>query len=119
MVSYKDLVKARVERATKDAEKEAKRIANNAKKFTKAAQLTEAITGKKNRGQKRKSDVLKADPSEPRAKAVRRSKGQVAEAEQDQSGLEPKAPVAGVLKEYVEVCQIAPELWRALVARMW
>jgi hypothetical protein len=50
VVSYENLIKAREERAAKDAKKEAKRIANKAKKVARATKAAKATVGKKKRG---------------------------------------------------------------------
>lgn len=121
MMSHEDLAKARAERATKDAEKEAKKVAREAKKaareakkVAKASPAAEATIGKKKRGRKRKSATLEADTPEPKAKVVRRSEGQLAEAEQEVGGLEPETAVPDVGED-----EVPPEPWRAPVAKMW
>ncbi|KAH9867423.1 hypothetical protein IAQ61_008016 [Plenodomus lingam] len=78
VVSYEHLVEAREDRASKDAEKEARRIASEVKKAAKASRAAEVPTGKKKRGRKRKIDTLEINTPTPKAQAVRKSKGQIA-----------------------------------------
>jgi hypothetical protein len=109
MMSYKDLEKARADRATKEVAKEAKKATKEAKKATKEAkkatkeakkiasatlEAEKATAGKGKRGWKRKSPA-EADAPEPKAKLMRTSGTQIAEGE------------------------TAPTPWTAPVARMY
>lgn len=93
VMSYEDLEKARAERALKEAAKEAKRAAREAKEGAKEVQKV-ATAGKGKLGRKRKSPEEAGAP-------------------------EPKAKVARMSEAQVEEDEIAPEPWRAPVARMW
>ena len=91
VMSYEDLEKARAERATKEAEKEAKK----AKKDVYATPTAEgAIAGKGKRDRKRMSRIEVDAP---------KSKGKMAQTSQI----------------YTEGAEVASEPWRAPVARMW
>jgi len=103
IISYEDLVKAREDRARKGAEKEAKKIINEAKKAARATRAAKVPKGKKKRGRKRKVDASKVDTPAQKVKAVRTREVQ---AEQDEVELELEAV-------------IPPEQWRAPVAQMW
>lgn len=103
--SYEHLVKAREDRAIKDAEKEAKKIANKAKKAAKATQAAQAPEGKKKRGRKRKIDALDANTPARKATLIRGSKRQAVEVEEDTVG--------------TSEAEIPPAPWRAPVAKMW
>ena len=83
-MSYEDLEKARAERVTKEAAKEAKKTERGAKKAEKEAkkaakEAEEATAGKSTRGRKRKSAATEADTPESMAKAARTSGTQVTE----------------------------------------
>jgi len=91
VTSYEDLKKARAGRAAKEAKKAEK----EAKKVVIASPEAEKTTAAKvKRGRKRKN------PEEADAP-------------------EPKAKVARIGEAQVEGDEIAPELWRAPVARTW
>ena len=73
----------------------------------------EDTAGKRKRGRKRKSAASEADTPGPKSK-VRISEVQVGEDEQ-----EADAQVAWTHEIQVEESGVAPEPWRAPVARMW
>ena len=96
VMSYKDIEVARAKRAEKEAAKEAKGKGKRGRKPKGAAlEAEEAVADKGNRSRKRKSATPEPDMPEPKAKVAQISGIQVMEDE------------------------IAPEPWRALVARMW
>jgi hypothetical protein len=127
VMSYEDLEKARAERAAKEAAKEVKRAQKEAKEAAKEAKIFASATleaeentaGRKKRGWKRKTTTSRADAPKPKAKVARISETQVTESEQEADASEPKAPVAWICERQVEEYEIAPEPWRAPVARMW
>jgi hypothetical protein len=87
--TLKDLKKARVKRAEKDATKEAKGKRKRGRKPKNAIlKVEEASADKRNRGRKRKNIIPEADPPERKAKKARISEA-----------LEPtKVPVARINK---------------------
>jgi hypothetical protein len=91
VMSYEDLEKARAERAVKELKKAAK----EAKKVASATtEGVEASAGKGRRGRKRNSSEEAGTP-------------------------EPKAKITRISETQVEEYEIAPESWKAPVARMW
>ena len=91
-MSFEDLEKARAERVVKEAAKEAKKAAKEAKK-----------------GAKKVSEL---------ATAVRRKRGRKYKSGEEAGTPELKANVAQTSEAQVED-EIAPQLWRVPVARMW
>lgn len=82
VVSYKDLQKARVERAAKDAKKAAEKAAKEAKRAAKATPTAEEANlskGKCGRGRKGAALEHEAGDIERRAKLLRTSDTQVKE----------------------------------------
>ncbi|MCJ1279485.1 hypothetical protein MMC21_007309 [Puttea exsequens] len=92
-MSFENLERARAERAVKEAAKQAKKVAKEAKMAAKEAKNI-ATAGKGIRGRQRKSPEEASVP-------------------------EPKVKVARMSEAQIEEDEIAPEPWRAPVARMW
>ena len=95
VMSYEDLEKTRAERAAKEAAKEAKKAEKEVKKAAK--EVEEATAGKKK---------------------LRRSKTTQRKSPEEVGAPKPKSKVARMSEAQAEV-EIAPEPWRAPVARMW
>jgi len=114
VISYEDLEAARAKRAEKEAAKEAKGNGRRGRKCKSAtpeadgAKADEATAAKAKRGRKRKSAGLEADAPEPNAKVARMSKA-----------LEPARASVVMSGTPVAENEIAPEPWRAPVARMY
>jgi hypothetical protein len=132
VMSYEDLEKARAERAAKEAAKEAKKAEKKANKAAKEAkkvasatpEAEEATAAKGKRGRKRKSPI-EADAPEVDAPEVdasesgKRKRGQKRKSPEEAGTPEPKAKFTRMSEAQVEEDEIAPEPWRAPVARMW
>lgn len=115
--SYKDLVKAKAERAAKETAKETKkakeavrraiREANNAEKEAKkaAGKVEEAITGKR-RGRKRKRPAAE-DAPEPKAKVARMSEASEQEVVPVTWSKAHDGPVPVVWTSEVQVASVA------------
>ena len=146
VMSYEDLEKARAERAAKEAAKEAKKGEKKAKKAAKEVnkaakeankaakeakkvasatpEAEEATAAKGKRGRKRKSpieaDAPEADAPEADASESGKGKrGQKRKSPEEAGTPEPKAKFTRMSEAQVEEDEIAPEPWRAPVARMW
>ncbi len=91
VMSYEDLEKARAERAAKEAEK----VAGKTKKDLYAIPTAEKAIGSKGKRDRKRMSRVEADAPEPKAKMARTSQIQI------------------------EGGEVASELWRAPVARMW
>ena len=123
-MGYEDLKNAEAERDAKEAAKEAKKAEREAKKAEKEAkkaakEAEEAATGKKTRGRKRKSATTEADTPEPMVKVARISETLAVEGEQEAGIPERNIPLEWVCERQVEEDEVAPEPWRAPVARMY
>ena len=107
VMSYEGLEKARAERAAKEAAKEAKKAKREAKKAEKEAE-----------------EVASAIPEVEKAtrgkKNLSRNKVTQKRMSPEEAGVpDLKAKVARMNEAQVEEDEIAPEPWRAPVARMW
>lgn len=113
-MSYEGLEKARAERAAKEAAKEAKKAEREAKKAEKEAK----------KAAKEAKEVASATPEVEKATAGKKKLGrskitQKRKSPEEAGAPEPKAKVARMSEAQVEEDEIAPEPWRAPVARMW
>ncbi|KAF2417700.1 hypothetical protein EJ08DRAFT_571392, partial [Tothia fuscella] len=108
VMSYEDLERARVQRATKEEAKANGKAKRSSKPAITTPDSEEAIATKGKRGRKRKSAALQADPSKTKAKVVR-------------MGDEPQpleAPLAQMSRVHITEDEIAPQPWQVPVAHM-